>query len=859
MTSSIDKGYWVCDLESNNLLSGMLDYSSFPYKLNTEARLWCVVLRNIHTNEVRSASLAEVTKEWMQKNTETCKYFVTHNGLKFDLLVLKLFGVLEYRVGYIDEEDTLFGRPVVFIDTLIYSRLFNPDRYDGGIAGHSLDAWGQRLGESKTDFRQVCIDLGVIEKSSPKFSQFAKYIPEMLEYCKQDTLVTAKVWQELNFELESYPKWSAAIKVENKLADLAVRRENLGFWFDKDLAIKLLADLQEKMQVLQNKVNPLLPPKPRNKGELTDVTPPASQLKVTKAVYLPKIQLKKDGTPSAAVVKFLTNQECIDYKEGSLSFWFNCCCYELPYTEALVPEQVEPSDAMLRFAEKVGGSVEEIDGEWLLFYKGQMFPLPYNEALETHVEADISQLDHVKSYLIELGWQPLEFSERDLTKDSKKRNLSIEKRIQAFDRWYEETIKEGKYKKDRLEILGIKEEKLYSTIKAKLSGNRPVRVPLNPPVRVGVEKELCPNLVKMGEKVSFANDFALFLTYKHRRSSIAGGDIEDMDFEVGETPNSGYLNQYRNIDGRIPCPAIELGAVSSRFKHIGITNIPRVTSVYGGFMRALFGCGAGKFQAGGDFSALEARLMGNRCWNRTLGKELAALALAPKPNDFHQVTADKIGISRADAKSLNYAVIYGCSPQKITKMLGIPLKDAKKIYDDYWKSVPALKELKDDIEKAWVKNGKTYIKGLDGRKLHIRSSHSALNLVFQSDGAICVRYTSVFMCQYFEKLGYCIDPFIAEPDLSEMITMHDEFQYYISKKLIQIKKFETEEEAKEFKANWTGEQLGEVSHGKSWYIIMPNVFSQGFVDSIRKTEKLLKLNVNLEMNYTVSNNWEGTH
>jgi hypothetical protein len=115
------------------------------------------------------------------------------------------------------------------------------------------------------------------------------------------------------------------------------------------------------------------------------------------------------------------------------------------------------------------------------------------------------------------------------------------------------------------------------------------------------------------------------------------------------------------------------------------------------------------------------------------------------------------------------------------------------------------------------------------------------------------------MCQYFEKLGYCIDPFIAEPDLSEMITMHDEFQYYISKKLIQIKKFETEEEAKEFRANWTGEQLGEVSHGKSWYIIMPNVFSQGFVDSIRKTEKLLKLNVNLEMNYTVSNNWEGTH
>ena len=39
----------VIDIETNNLLANMLDYSSLPYKLDKNANLWCVVIRDVDT------------------------------------------------------------------------------------------------------------------------------------------------------------------------------------------------------------------------------------------------------------------------------------------------------------------------------------------------------------------------------------------------------------------------------------------------------------------------------------------------------------------------------------------------------------------------------------------------------------------------------------------------------------------------------------------------------------------------------------------------------------------------------------------------------------------------------------------
>ena len=91
---------YVLDIETNNLLANMLSYKSLPYKLNGAARLWCVVVRNVDTNEVKHASLQQCTKAWLKETLADCTTLVTHNGIKFDLLSLFLFDVLEYEVGY---------------------------------------------------------------------------------------------------------------------------------------------------------------------------------------------------------------------------------------------------------------------------------------------------------------------------------------------------------------------------------------------------------------------------------------------------------------------------------------------------------------------------------------------------------------------------------------------------------------------------------------------------------------------------------------------------------------------------------------------------------------------------------------
>lgn len=794
--------YKAIDTETSDLLSNMLDFSSFPYKLKEDAKLWCVVIRNIYTDEVVSAEKGEITKEWMEEQLKDCDYLIQHNGIKFDLLCLQLFGVLDYKIGYLTEVDTIFGKEVKIIDTLIISRLLNPDRY----LGHSLKEWGIRTGQNKIDFRQLCINKGYISKDSEKGSEFKQYTPEMLTYCIGDTEVSKNTFFALVEEMGDYQGWNKAIKMENKLADLAIRRESLGFWFDKDLAIKCVDDLTEKMEVLQNKVNPILPPKPMTKSELGKYTPPNTQF-------------LKSGKPSTHIVKF---------------------------------------------AERVGAKIlENEDEEYFIEYEDKKYQLPFTLALKTHVEADISNLDHVKMTLTDVyNWIPSEWGERDLTKDSKKQNLTVEKRVKALERWYKDTI-EGKYKKLRLEIacerFKVKNvEDLFETIKNKLDSDYPVRVPTAPKVRVGVEKELCPNLVKLGEQVQFANDFALFLTYKHRKASIAGGDIEDMDFDI-ETPNTGYLSQYREVDGRIPTPAIEIGAATNRYRHISVVNVPRASSIYGKEMRSLFGCGKGFVQLGFDFNSLENRVQGGYVKKYPLGEELAIALEAEKPNDLHTLNSIKLNISRTDAKSIGYASLYGAQGAKLAKMLGKSVDEGKRIFDEFWEAVPALKQLKDNVEKFWISTDKSYIPSIDGRKIYIRSAHSLLNFLFQSCGIICAKYTTVYVAEKLENLGYCIDPFKGRPQVCNMIENHDEIQYAVDPQLVKFKTFASKEDAKEFVKNWDGAQLSDVTEGNDWYITLPNAVSESIEWATKETEKTLNLQFNLGFEWIVNKTWYGCH
>lgn len=789
----------VVDIESSDLLENMLDFSSLPYKLKRGAKLWCIVVRDIDTGEVvtlKSSSGNTISKEDVEKAFRGVSEVIAHNGIKFDFIAMQLFGVLDYEVGYLNRPDKLFGKDVKITDTLIRSRLFNPDRF----GGHSLKAWGERLSEFKDDFREQSIVAGIIDKNSPKGEEFKHYSEIMVKYCEQDTLVTKLIHLELEKEFKSYAGWKKPEKLENKLADLAVRRESYGFSFNKDLAVECIQDLTEKMEVLASNVNPKLPPKPMGKTAIKDFTPPVNQFK----------------------------------KDRSLS------------------------SNILKFASKHGATIEGS----LFNYKGRLLELPLTEPIETHEKATIADLDHVKMHLINLGWNPTEFKVRDLTKDHKKQAIPYEKRVKALDTWLNQTFDEGKYQKHRLKELemGRDKEEIRRKLLPKLSEDKPVRVPTSPCVRVGIEKELCPNLTKLGGKVDFAKDFTLYLTYKHRRSSIAGGDLEDMDFD-DEAPNSGFLSMYREVDGRIPTPSIEIGASTNRYRHIGVCNVARASSIYGKEMRSLFGCGKGMYQLGFDFSSLEARIQGHYILPFD-GEDLAEQLLASKPNDIHTVTSKKLGILRDQAKSVAYMLIYGGSASRAKTMLGITMQEAKALVDNYWEAVKPLSDLRDAVTRKWKERGSKYVVGLDGRKIMTRSQHSLLNALFQSGGVIDAKYTTVFLYQILEDQGLKCNPFTEKTiDMCGMIEYHDECQLAVNPKLIELKTFNTEEDYKEFLSTWTGEQLGSettLRNGKIC-IAMPNVVSKAITEAIKLAEIETRLKVPLGMEYVVANNWYNCH
>lgn len=416
--------------------------------------------------------------------------------------------------------------------------------------------------------------------------------------CIRDVEVTELTFKALIAERGDWP-WDDALNLEQAVMDIITRQSHRGFWFDKTLAEANVHELDELMEAARIKVEPILPAKPLTKTLEKLYTPP-------------KVQVKKDGTLSAAIVKW------VDKHEGKV----------------LDDRTIE-----------VFGTTYSI-------------PMP-QESIVKEQPAKMKDTTHIKGWLVSMGWEPINWKERDLSVDTKKQKLSPEKLEETIQRYVEQTLN-SPFCDARCEFLDTTPDMLLHKLRSGKPG-RGLKVRTNPSFTVGQDKEICPNLDAMKEKFPYTQDIVNFLTYQHRRNSILGGGYDPDDDE--EEFDKGYLANVRS-DGRIATPADTCGAGTSRFKHKGVANIPRVTSLYGDKMRAMFGVERAKMiQFGYDFDSLEAKIEAHYTYkyddaNKTYGVSL----IAEKPNDIHSVTAKKISLiihkefSRANAKSVKYGL-----------------------------------------------------------------------------------------------------------------------------------------------------------------------------------------------------------
>jgi DNA polymerase I-like protein with 3'-5' exonuclease and polymerase domains len=105
----------------------------------------------------------------------------------------------------------------------------------------------------------------------------------------------------------------------------------------------------------------------------------------------------------------------------------------------------------------------------------------------------------------------------------------------------------------------------------------------------------------------------------------------------------------------------------------------------------------------------------------------------------------------------------------------------KKTIDTFYSNLPAIKQLKDAIAKRVEQRG--YLLGIDGRRLQIRSLHSALNQLLQSTGAITVKKATTILYDDMTSRGLEFGK-----DYGFVAHVHDEVQALVKPEYVELYK-----------------------------------------------------------------------
>jgi DNA polymerase-1 len=280
-------------------------------------------------------------------------------------------------------------------------------------------------------------------------------------------------------------------------------------------------------------------------------------------------------------------------------------------------------------------------------------------------------------------------------------------------------------------------------------------------------------------------------------------------------------------DSRIHGAVITNACISGRCSHKrpNMAQVPSVGHTYGAECRALFHAPDGYTLVGADASGLELRALG--AWLAHFdGGEYAKL-VSTDGFDIHTYNAKLFGIfdgngdipkaTRDLSKRLIYALLYGAGAKKVGSVIDITLDEfaqsrlGRKTIETFYQNLPAIKQLKDKIDERITLKG--YLVGIDGRRLQIRSRHSALNQLLQSTGAVSVKKATVILYQDLIAEGLKWGK-----DFAFVAHIHDEIQAVVKPAHVEVYKklaIDSFRKSGEY-FNLLCPFTGEAREGKNW-------------------------------------------
>ena len=332
------------------------------------------------------------------------------------------------------------------------------------------------------------------------------------------------------------------------------------------------------------------------------------------------------------------------------------------------------------------------------------------------------------------------------------------------------------------------------------------------PFNIGSRQQIASRLMKLGWKPKQHTDKGNII--------INEAVLDTIDMPEARKFSRFFLLQKRiaqikswietcdDRDGRVHGSVMTLKTITGRMSHNSpnMAQIPAVRSPYGKECRDCWTVSNPYTHSivGTDASGLELRCLAHLMNDTTFTDILLT-------GDIHTHNMKMAGLTDRDqAKTFIYAFMYGAGSAKIGKIVGAGAKEGQQLINKFLTSMPSLKRVRDEVTKASAK-GK--IRGIDGRVLYVRSTHSALNTLLQGAGAVVCKVWLINIMTGVRTLGV---------DVKLVASIHDEYQFEVLN--TDVKKF------------------GQITK-----------------DAMKDTEKELHMKCPLDSEWKVGKTWAETH
>lgn len=204
--------HWIIDIETDGL---------------DPTRVWVMCAKNVETEEEITCGTYEEIQRFFEQRGQGV--FVGHNIIGFDAPVLNR--LLGCRIGV--------SR---LVDTFVLSSLYSPSIQ----GGHSLAAWGERLGFPKQEH-----------------DEWDRYSDAMRDRCIQDVEITWQLYTRLIKRMKEVGFTEQGAALQHRGWAIIKKQQKNGFAFNLEAAHHLLVELRQKERELKERIHVRFPPEER--------------------------------------------------------------------------------------------------------------------------------------------------------------------------------------------------------------------------------------------------------------------------------------------------------------------------------------------------------------------------------------------------------------------------------------------------------------------------------------------------------------------------------------------------------------------------------------------------------------------